>query len=53
MRVAKTKALISCAVYCTSDLRLCFRLGKFRFSHDAAHIGIADLKWLCENSTEI
>ena len=26
IRVAKTKALISCAVYCTADLRLCFRL---------------------------
>ena len=23
--------------YCTADLRLCFRIGKFWFSHDAAH----------------
>ena len=22
--------------YCTADLRLCFRIGKVRFSHDAA-----------------
>ena len=24
--------------YCTADMRLCFRLGKVLFSHDAAHI---------------
>ena len=23
---------------CEADLRLCFRIGKYRFSHDAAHI---------------
>ena len=29
IRVAKTKALISCALnYCTADLHLCFRIGK-------------------------
>ena len=34
--VVKTKALISC----TADLRLCFCLGKLRFSHDATHLKI-------------
>ena len=24
--------------YCKVDLRLCFRIGKFRFSHGAAHM---------------
>ena len=24
--------------YCTADLRLCFRISKIRFSHDAAHL---------------
>ena len=37
--VAKTKALISFAVtFRTADLRLCYRICKKRFSHDAAHI---------------
>ena len=30
-----TKVLISC---CTADLRLCFHIGKIRFSDDAAHM---------------
>ena len=39
INVAKTKALISCAVHRTADLRLCFRIcKKSRFSHDAAHL---------------
>ena len=33
---AKTKVLISCA-----DLRLCFRICKIWFSHDAAHITVS------------
>ena len=37
--VAKTKALISCAVTRTADLLLSFRIyAKSRFSHDAAHM---------------
>ena len=36
--VAKTKALMSRAVT-LSDLRLAFRIGKIRFTHDAAHLG--------------
>ena len=27
--------------YCEADLRLCFRIGKIRFSHDAAHISFS------------
>ena len=35
--------LISFAVNCEADLRLCFRIGKIRFSHDAAQITLAIL----------
>ena len=27
--------------YCEADLRLCFRIGKIRFSHDAAQMVIS------------
>ena len=36
--VAKTKALISFAVTAKADLRLCLRICKIRFSHDAAQV---------------
>ena len=35
MYVAEVKAQIS---YRAADLRLCFRISKKRFSHDAAHV---------------
>ena len=38
MCVAKTKALISCAVTVQLVCAFVFALAKIRFSHDAAHI---------------
>ena len=34
----KNKGADQLRSYCEADLRLCFRIGKIRFSHDAAHI---------------
>ena len=46
--VAKTKALISFAVNCEADLRLCFRIyAKCLFSHDVANITLCPHIRLC------
>ena len=44
--VVKTKALVMRG-YCATDLCLCFRTQKIRFSHDAANILMCFLTCLC------